>query len=151
MRSLKKEDNDPEHDLQKTKRNKTKNKEIEQRKRKSQRLADKSNKKVKKEEISDDSKIMYKVPIQILWENQQSKVMTENDQKNPIMQAIYKRNPVLSNEDGTRFACKLCNKTFVHKRLLNTHLKGHYQAWKYNCSFYGCNFVNKNEFQCHKE
>ena len=42
-------------------------------------------------------------------------------------------------------------KTFAHKRSLNTHLKGHYQAGKYNCSFCGHNFVNKNEFQHHEE
>ena len=99
----------------------------------------------------DDGDILYKLPKQILQENQKSKVMSETDQLQPIMQAISKRNPVPSNEDGNRRVCTVCNKTFAHKWLLNTHLKGHYQAGKYNCSFCGCNFVNKNEFQQHEE
>ena len=129
----------------------TENKEKEDRKRKSQTSAAKSNKKLKQEEMSDDSDIVYKLPKQILQENQKSKVMSETDQLQPIMQAIYKRNLVPSNEDGNRWVYTVCNKTFAHKRSLNTHLKGHYQAGKYNCSFCGCNFVNKNEFQCHEE
>ena len=40
--------------------------------------------------MSDDSDIVYKLPKQILRENQQSKVMTETDQKNPIMQPSTK-------------------------------------------------------------
>ena len=50
--------------------------------------------------MSDDGNILYKLPKQILQENQKSKVMSETDQLQPIMQAIYKRNPVPSNEDG---------------------------------------------------
>ena len=129
----------------------TKNKKKEDRKRKSQTSAAKSNKKFKQEEMSDDGDIVYKLPKQILQENQKSKVMSETDQLQPIMQAIYKRNPVPSNEDGNQWVCTVCNITFAHKRSLNTHLKGHYQAGKYNCSFCGCNFVNKNEFQRHEE
>ena len=125
----------------------TENKEKEDRKRKSQTSPAKSNKKLKQEEMSDDGNILYKLPKQILQENQKSKVMSETDQLQPIMQAIYKRNPVPSNEDGNQWVCTVCNKTFAHKRSLNTHLKGHYQAGKYNCSFCGRNFVNKNEFQ----
>ena len=118
----------------------TENKEKEDRKRKSQTSPAKSNKKLKQEEMSDDGDILYKLPKQILQENQKSKVMSETDQLQLIMQAIYKRNPVPSNEDGNRWVCTVCNKTFAHKRLLNTHLKGHYQAGKYNCSFCGRNF-----------
>ena len=125
----------------------TENKEKEDRKKKSQTSPAKSNKKLKQEEMSDDGDILYKLPKQILQENQKSKVMSETDQLQPIMQAIYKRNPIPSNEDGNRWVCTVCNKTFAHKRSLNTHLKGHYQAGKYNCSFCGHNFVNKNEFQ----
>ena len=129
----------------------TENKEKEDRKRKSQTSPAKSNKKLKQEEMLDDGDILYKLPKQILQENQKSKVMSETDQLQLIMQAIYKRNPVPSNEDGNRWVCTVCNKTFVHTRSLNTHLKGHYQAGKYNCSFCGHNFVNKNEFQQHEE
>ena len=78
----------------------TENKKKEDRKRKSQTSAAKSNKKLKQEEMSDDGDIVYKLPKQILQENQKSKVMSETDQLQPIMQAIYKRNPVPSNEDG---------------------------------------------------
>ena len=124
------------------KRKTTKNIEKPERKRKSKRLEDKNNKKIKKEEMSDEVNKVYKLPKQILREHQQSKVMTETDQKTPIMQAIYKRNLVPSNEDGTRSECTLCKKTFAHKRSLNTHLKAHYQTGKFNCSFCGCNFVN---------
>ena len=129
----------------------TENKEKEDRKRKSQTSPAKSNKKLKQEEMLDDSDILYKLPKQILQENQKSKVMSETDQLQPIMQAIYKKNLVPSNEDGNRWVCTVCNKTFAHKQSLNTHLKGHYQAGKYNCSFCGRNFVNKNEFQQHEE
>ena len=72
----------------------TENKEKEDRKRKSQTSPAKSNKKLKQEEMSDDGDILYKLPKQILQENQKSKVMSETDQLQPIMQAIYKRNPV---------------------------------------------------------
>ena len=51
--------------------------------------------------MSDDGDKVYKLPKQILRKNQQSKFMTETDQKTPTMQVIYKRNPVPSNEDGT--------------------------------------------------
>ena len=71
----------------------------------------------------NDGDTVYKLPKEILQENQQSKVMTETNQKKPIMQAINKQNPVPSNKDGTRSVCTLCNKTFAHKRSLNTHLK----------------------------
>ena len=52
----------------------TKNKEKEDRKRKSQTSPAKSN---KKEEMLDDGDILYKLPKQILQENQKSKVMSE--------------------------------------------------------------------------
>ena len=74
--------------------------------------------------MSDDGDIVYKLPKQILQENQKSKVMSETDQLQPIMQAIYKRNPVLSNKDGNQWVCTVCNKTFAHKWSLNTHFKG---------------------------
>ena len=93
----------------------TENKEKEDRKRKSQTSAAKSNKKLKQEEMSDDGNILYKLPKQILQENQTSKVMSETDQLQPIMQAIYKRNLVPSNKDGNRWVCTVCNKTFAHK------------------------------------
>ena len=93
----------------------TENKEKEDRKRKSQTSPAKSNKKLKQEEMSDDGDILYKLPKQILQENQKSKVMSETDQLQPIMQAIYKRNLVPSNEDGNRWVCTVCNKTFAHK------------------------------------
>ena len=63
----------------------TENKEKEDRKRKSKTSPAKSNKKLKQEEMSDDGDILYKLPKQILQENQKSKVMSETDQLQPII------------------------------------------------------------------
>ena len=97
----------------------------------------------------EDKKVVHKVPIDWIRDNQTKPPMSKETQKHPLMQAIYKRNPVPTNTDGNRSVCELCNKSFAHKRSLTGHLKLHYQTGKYNCTQCGRNFVNKNEYERH--
>ena len=97
----------------------------------------------------EDKKVVHKVPIDLIRDNQTKTPISKETQKHPLMQAIYKHNPVPSNTDSDRSVCELCNKSFAHKRLLTGHLKVHYQTGKYNCTHCGRNFVNKNEYERH--
>ena len=95
----------------------------------------------------EDKNVVHKVPIDWICDTQTKPPMSKETQKHPLMQAIYKRNPVPTNTDGNRSVCELCNKSFAHKRSLTGHLKLHYQTGKYNCTQCGRNFVNKNEYE----
>ena len=57
--------------------------------------------------------------------------------------------PVRSETDPSKFACRLCSKSFTLQRLLNRHMKCHSDTKRYLCTFCGKGFNDTFDLKRH--
>lgn len=56
---------------------------------------------------------------------------------------------ILSDDDPTKFVCRVCAKTFTLQRLLNRHMKCHSDVKRYLCTFCGKGFNDTFDLKRH--
>ena len=75
--------------------------------------------------------------------------------KNPLAsdtepaRIVEKMPPMRSETDPSKFACRLCSKSFSLQRLLNRHMKCHSDTKRYLCTFCGKGFNDTFDLKRH--
>ena len=76
--------------------------------------------------------------------------------KNPMVgdapdpkKEVEKLPPLRCESDPSKFACRICGKTFGLQRLLNRHMKCHSDTKRYLCTFCGKGFNDTFDLKRH--
>ena len=67
----------------------------------------------------------------------------------PEKKEIEKLPPLRCESDPSRFACRICGKSFSLQRLLNRHMKCHSDTKRYLCTFCGKGFNDTFDLKRH--
>ena len=67
----------------------------------------------------------------------------------PEKKEVDKLPPLRCESDPSKFACRVCGKTFSLQRLLNRHMKCHSDTKRYLCTFCGKGFNDTFDLKRH--
>ena len=67
----------------------------------------------------------------------------------PEKKEVEKLPPMRCESDPSKFACRVCGKTFNLARLLNRHMKCHSDTKRYLCTFCGKGFNDTFDLKRH--
>ena len=67
----------------------------------------------------------------------------------PEKKEVEKLPPLRCEADPSKFACRVCGKSFTLQRLLNRHMKCHSDTKRYLCTFCGKGFNDTFDLKRH--